>query len=177
MTGQRRKINLRYFLDVRGGRPTTPLEVPWAARSLLGEPKFQRRDGREAFERVLLPPLLQKPVPRLNDAVRGLRGTERLDRDGQVVDRDGPLGTDQKLFGPRSGGLIHLVGDIRRPLAALVAKRDTGCTDDTEEATFCQGLKSRIKKKWVLSIDRIITTTNKGDRHRLRGYAESYLCG
>jgi hypothetical protein len=27
--------------------------------------------------------------------------------------------------------------------------RDTGSDDQMEEATFCQGLKSRIKKKWV----------------------------
>jgi hypothetical protein len=49
--------------------------------------------------------------------------------------------------------------------------RRAGSTDTTEEATFCQGLKSRIKKKWVPRIDELIATTNKGDGYRLRGYA------
>ena len=50
--------------------------------------------------------------------------------------------------------------------------RRSGSTDTTEEATFCQGLKSRIKKKWIPQIDRLIATTNKGDGYRLRGHAE-----
>jgi hypothetical protein len=50
--------------------------------------------------------------------------------------------------------------------------RASGSRDATEEATFCQGLKSRIKRKWVPRIDRLIATTNKGDGYRLRGYAE-----
>jgi hypothetical protein len=44
----------------------------------------------------------------------------------------------------------------------------TGSTDTTEEATFCQKLKSRIKKA-VPRIDAVIATTNKGDGYRLRG--------
>jgi hypothetical protein len=48
----------------------------------------------------------------------------------------------------------------------------SGCTDSTDEATFCHGLKSRIKKKWVQQIDRLIVTTNKADGYRLRGYVE-----
>jgi hypothetical protein len=38
----------------------------------------------------------------------------------------------------------------------------SGSTDMTEEATFCQRLKSRTKKS-VPTIDRLIATTNKGD--------------
>ena len=48
----------------------------------------------------------------------------------------------------------------------------TGSTDETEEATFCQGLKTRIKKKWVPGIDLLLTTTNKADGYRLRGFSE-----
>src|SRR5207244_12946799 len=48
----------------------------------------------------------------------------------------------------------------------------TGSRDATEEATFCQGLKSRIKKKWIPQIDRLIATTNKGEGYRLRAFAE-----
>lgn len=47
-----------------------------------------------------------------------------------------------------------------------------GSTDATEEGTFCQGLKSRIKKKWIPEIDHLIATTNKGDGYRLRGFLE-----
>lgn len=46
--------------------------------------------------------------------------------------------------------------------------RRSGSRDTTEEATFCQKLKSRIKKKWIPEIDRLVMTTNKGDGYRLR---------
>ncbi len=48
----------------------------------------------------------------------------------------------------------------------------TASRDGTEEATFAQNLKSRIKKKHVPAIGRRIATTNKGDGYRLRGYVE-----
>jgi hypothetical protein len=51
--------------------------------------------------------------------------------------------------------------------------RQSGSRDGTEEATFCQNLKSRIKKKWVPRIGRLLATTNKGDGYRLRGFAEA----
>jgi hypothetical protein len=50
--------------------------------------------------------------------------------------------------------------------------RRTGSADTTEEATFCQGLKSRIKKKWLAEIDQLVVTSNKGDGYRLRGHFE-----
>jgi hypothetical protein len=50
--------------------------------------------------------------------------------------------------------------------------RHAGSRDTTEEATFCQGLKSRIKKKWVPEIGRLIATTKKADGYRLRGQVE-----
>src|SRR5206468_1502206 len=48
----------------------------------------------------------------------------------------------------------------------------TGLRAETDEASFCQGLKSRIKKKWIGKLDLLLATTNKGDGYRLRGYAE-----
>lgn len=48
----------------------------------------------------------------------------------------------------------------------------SGSRDSTEETTFCQNLKSRIKKKWIREIDQLLATTNKGDGYRLRGYVE-----
>jgi hypothetical protein len=45
----------------------------------------------------------------------------------------------------------------------------TRSKDSTDEATFCQRLKNRMKKG-IPEIDRLITTTNKGEGYRLRGY-------
>jgi len=54
-------------------------------------------------------------------------------------------------------------GDIKHDVL-----RRTGSTDETDEATFCQKLKSRIKK-CIPKIDVLIATTNKGDGYRMRG--------
>jgi hypothetical protein len=47
--------------------------------------------------------------------------------------------------------------------------RETGSTDTTDEATFSQKLKSRLKK-CIPAIDRLVMTTNKADGYRLRGH-------
>lgn len=52
-----------------------------------------------------------------------------------------------------------------------------GSTDSTEEATFCQKLKSRIKKKWVPEIDRLLATSSKADGYRLRAEVDPKLGG
>jgi hypothetical protein len=49
----------------------------------------------------------------------------------------------------------------------------TGGSAETEEATFCQKLKSRIKDRYVPEIDRLVVTSNKGDGYRLRGEGEA----
>jgi hypothetical protein len=54
--------------------------------------------------------------------------------------------------------------DIKRYVRAA-----SGSHDSTDEATFCQLRKSRIKRRCVPDIDRLIDTTNKGDGYRLRG--------
>ena len=83
---------------------------------------------------------------------------------------DVPPGSKEYYF------LRCLAGQLDRFVPYADIKRDvlgqTGGSDETEEATFCQGLKSRIKKKWVPAIDLLVATTNKGDGYRLRGYAE-----
>jgi hypothetical protein len=58
--------------------------------------------------------------------------------------------------------------DIKRDVLAR-----SGAMDATEEATFCQGLKSRIKKRYVPRIDLLVATTNKADGYRLRGWMEA----
>jgi hypothetical protein len=51
--------------------------------------------------------------------------------------------------------------------------RQTGSTDTTEEATFCQKLKGRVKKR-IPRIDLLLVTTNKGDGYRLRGQVATW---
>ena len=48
--------------------------------------------------------------------------------------------------------------------------RAAGSTDETEEATFCQKLKNRVKRRYIPGIDRLLVTTNKGDGYRMRGH-------
>jgi hypothetical protein len=62
--------------------------------------------------------------------------------------------------------------DIKHEVLRLSGSRDT-----TDEATFCQKLKGRIKRKWVPEIDRLIATTNKADGYRLRGHVEPWQNG
>ena len=50
--------------------------------------------------------------------------------------------------------------------------RRSGSKDSRDEATFCQRLKSAIKKKRIPEIDRFVVTTNKADGYRLRGEGE-----
>jgi hypothetical protein len=73
----------------------------------------------------------------------------------------------------------HFLGCLFEHLDRFVAYADlkhcvlrrSGSADTTEEATFCQKLKGRIKaKRWVRAIDRLVVTTNKGDGYRLRGH-------
>ncbi len=77
-----------------------------------------------------------------------------------------PAGSKEHAF------LAGLAGRLDQfvPYAELkrVVLSYTGSSDETEEATFCQGLKSRIKKKWIPEIDRLVVTTNKGDGYRMR---------
>jgi hypothetical protein len=50
----------------------------------------------------------------------------------------------------------------------------TGSEETTEEATFCQKLKRRIKVRGMVpKIDSLLATTNKGDGYRLRGYFDA----
>lgn len=57
--------------------------------------------------------------------------------------------------------------DLKRAVLRL-----TGSIDSTEEATFCQKLKNRIKRNYIPVIDRLLVTTNKGDGYRLRAHGE-----
>lgn len=50
--------------------------------------------------------------------------------------------------------------------------RRSGGKDSRDEATFCQRLKSRIKKRFIPQIDLVMATTNKADGYRMRGQVE-----
>lgn len=107
--------------------------------------------------------------------VFGARGKVRFDGHG------GSLWVGDALMGEVPPGsreyffLDCLARDLDRFVPYADIKHDvlrrSGSIDGTEEATFCQGLKSRIKKRWIPSIDTVIATTNKADGYRLRGHA------
>ncbi|HYH68345.1 MAG TPA: hypothetical protein VD866_26870 [Urbifossiella sp.] len=106
-------------------------------------------------------------------AVRGAVGYDSETgalRVGGMIAGEVPVGSREALF------LECLAGQLDRyvPYADLkreVLKRARGSAE-TEEATFCQKLKSRIKRKYVPGIDRLIVTSNKADGYRLRAVAE-----
>jgi hypothetical protein len=93
----------------------------------------------------------------------------------------GALWAGEELLGevPVGSREHHFLDCLARRLDSFVPYQDlaehvlraSGTASSTEDATFCQGLKSRIKKKYIAEIDRLIATTNKGHGFRLRGYA------
>jgi DNA-binding winged helix-turn-helix (wHTH) protein len=107
---------------------------------------------------------------------RNQPGTIRFDADtgalwvGDALAGEVPIGTKE----------YHLLACLAEGVDRYVAYADlkhevlrrSGSRDTTEEATFCQKLKGRIKKTWVPAIDRLVVTTNKGDGYRLRGRVE-----
>ncbi len=108
-----------------------------------------------------------------------------LCRSGGAVRFDARSGTlwagDDRLGEvPVGGREYHFLACLAARLDRFVPYRDikrevlarSDAADATEEATFCQGLKSRIKRKYVPRIDRLVVANNKADGYRLRGYAE-----
>jgi DNA-binding winged helix-turn-helix (wHTH) protein len=100
------------------------------------------------------------------------RGTVRFDPHSGVVwvgDEwigEVPLGSKEfYLLECLSEELDHFVSyhDMKREVL-----RRSGSADEADEATFCHGLKRRIKKHGLAEIDRLLATTNKGDGYRLR---------
>jgi hypothetical protein len=118
------------------------------------------------------PPLAVRDVSQLLRT----RGIVRFDADsgalwvGDRVLGDVPLSSKEFFF------LDCLARDLDRFVSYADIKRfvlrQSGSRDATEEATFCQRLKNRIKKKWLPQIDQLLLTTNKGDGYRLRASAE-----
>lgn len=118
-----------------------------------------RHEGRALT--VADPALLLKP-----------RGAVRFEEESGVL-WAGDVRQGEVPFGSKE---YHLLWCLWREADRYVAYADikhyvlarSGTADSSDEATFCQKLKSRIKKRYVPNIDRLIATTNKGDGYRLR---------
>jgi hypothetical protein len=158
--GQRRLAAYRRALVLHG--PDTPRDVTRLARwvSLLS---LFAPDG--ALAPVTLAALLRA------------RGGVRFET------HSGTLWIGDVLLGEVSVGSreYHLLACLAEQLDHFVPYSDlkrevlrrTGGRGETDEATFCQKLKSRIKARYVPGIDRLLATTNKGDGFRLRGAVEA----
>jgi hypothetical protein len=105
----------------------------------------------------------------------GARGAVRFDPDTGAL-RVGGTVTGEVPLGGREWALLAVLAeefDQFVPYATLKREvlRRTGGRGGAEEATFCQKLKSRIKKEFIPGIDRLVVTSNKGDGYRLRARA------
>ncbi len=100
-------------------------------------------------------------------------------------ERSGTLSAGAKALGvlPLGSREYHLIACLAKHLDTFVPYADlkkevlhrSGGSDDTDEASYCQKLKNRIKKRgWVPLIDTLILTTNKGNGYRLRGQLEEW---
>ena len=109
------------------------------------------------------------------DDLMSVRGAVRYDRETGTL-RVGGTFAGEVPPGSREAVLLEcLAGQLDRYVPYVDLKREvlrrTGGSGGTEEATFCQKLKSRIKEKYVPGIDRLVVTSNKGDGYRLRAEA------
>ena len=85
---------------------------------------------------------------------------------GDVCLGEVPIGSKEFFF------LCRLADDLDRFVPYTDLKhyvlQESGSSDSTDDATFCQLLKSRTKRKWMPKIDAVLATTNKADGYRLR---------
>ena len=143
---------------------------------LYGATPPDRGEGVDRPQLSLLELLRPGPPMALADPEALLRPRGRVRFDAG----SGVLWTGETWFGevPVGSKEFFLLDALARNLDRFVPYQDlkeyvlraAGSADSTEEATFCQRLKNRIKRAWVPQIDRLIATTNKGDGYRLRGY-------
>jgi DNA-binding response OmpR family regulator len=106
-----------------------------------------------------------------------------LERDRAVAfdQNTGRLRVGKQSLGelPIGSKEFYLMLHLSQHLDRYVSYRDlkhfivhaTGSSEETDEATFCHKLKSRIKKR-IPNIDRFLVTSNKGDGYRLRALVE-----
>jgi len=105
-----------------------------------------------------------------------VRGAVRYERETGSLRVGGTFAGEVPVGGREAALLECLAEHLDRYVPYADVKRSvlrrTGGSGGTEEATFCQKLKSRIKEKYVPAIDRLVVTSNKGDGYRLRAEAE-----
>lgn len=170
---------------------TTPLECFFCRRGVPGE---QARQRLLAYRNALVfrPLPTQSEITGFQGLQRYLLELLSLDRDLLVLAEGTLLQNGRHVRVDKANGAVwagsELLGEVApgskeyallillwRRLDEYVAYSDlkkfvlqaTGSADSADEATFCQRLKSRIKKS-IPAIDRLITTTNKADGYRLR---------
>ncbi len=103
-------------------------------------------------------------VPRRGGEVRFDPTSGRLDVGG-TWQGEVQAGTREHAFlaclASRRGQFVSY-GEIKREVL-----RRSGGRDSRDEASFCHRLKSRIKKKYIPSVDALVVTSNKADGYRL----------
>lgn len=173
-------------------------EVFFAQNDILSK---QARRRLLAFRSAIL--LQPMPAARHIDGFQGIYGSllELLQQGDRsfatptlewLLERDRAVGFDQSTgrlkVGKQSLGelpvgskefylMLHLSQHLDRYVSYRHLKHfvvhATGSSDETDEATFCHKLKSRIKKR-ILDIDRFLVTSNKGDGYRLQALVEPW---
>lgn len=194
LRGGVRQVDPRLWQLGTGRAEDGPVECFYRRPGTLPEPARQRLG---AYRRILFlhgpsmapepgwgvwAPLVELFDPEGSPAVPDLAALLRVRGMVRFEAHSGALWVGRNLLGevPPGGREFHFLVCLAARLDNFVPYADlkhevlrrSGSTDTTEEATFCQVLKSRIKRRWVPGIDRLIATTNKGDGYRLRGYAE-----
>lgn len=159
-------------------REHTRLHAYRSALVLFGQTPSPSSDGFRGDTLSLLDVLEGTELLSVRDLgeLRGSRGRVRFDAQsgalwcGETWLGEVPVGSKECAF------LERLAADLDAfvPYADLkrAVLRQTGSVDSTEEATFCQKLKNRIKRNHIPEIDRLLVTTNKGDGYRLRAHGE-----
>ncbi len=111
------------------------------------------------------------------DPQQVLKSSARVQFDPET----GTLRVGETVFGevPPGSKEYHFLATLAERLDTYVPYADlkhevlrrSGSMDTTEEATFCQKLKSRMKRV-IPGIDALLVTTGKGDGYRLRASVE-----
>ncbi|HYH66805.1 MAG TPA: hypothetical protein VD866_19080 [Urbifossiella sp.] len=152
---RRRLASYRCVLVLSG-----PLVVPPAGGQERWVPLVELFDADGAFR-----------TPDLAALILG-QATVRFDCETGALFVGGSQAGEVPLWSREYYFLACLAEQLDRYVQYADLKRDvlrhTGGAAGAEEATFCQKLKSRIKEKYVPSIDRLVVTSNKADGYRMR---------
>jgi hypothetical protein len=115
-------------------------------------------------------------IPRLADVLRR-NGPVRFDEGSGVLwEGDRPLG-EVPVLSREYFFLLCLAWQPDRTVTYTTIREfvlaRTGGADTRDEATFCQQLKSRVKRKYIPEIDQVVRTSIKEYGYRLRAAART----